>query len=270
MENTAVQSLTLKIAILFFACVVLPGCAAAPFVVGFIPGAPGYLTSAIGNGQTALECALDERSTEQQMVDAIIAGHAQAEFYKHKEIRANQITAHAYFNKLYLVGEYDSQEQLRTIYECVDRVEGKREVVSHLYLVRDIGETSFFDRQAMYADVRAQLMADFEVTSSSVEVEVVQDDIILLGVVNDKDERQRIMAHALAATGVNRVVSYLYHQEECGPEPRVLMAAEPETSTATPVAQRPTKPKRIAAKPAVKKPAAEPNVMLVSNPDRGR
>ena len=264
------HSLKLKAAIVILACALLPGCAAAPFVVGMIPGAPTYLSSAIGNGQTALKCALDERSTEQQMVDAIIAGHAQAEFYKHKDIRANQITAHCYFNKLYLVGEYDSQEQLRTIYECVDKVENKREVISHLYLVRDLGENSFFERQALYAEVRAQLMADFAVVSSTIDVQVVQDDIILLGVVKGVEERQRVMNHALASEGVNRVISYLYHAEECGPEPRILTAAlTQKAAPAKPVKKAVAAPKRIAPKPAIM--VEEPTAaMLVGNPDRGR
>ncbi len=68
----------------------LTGCAAVPFGIGLIPGAPSYFSSIIGNGQSAYETAMDERSTEQQMRDAIIAGHAQAELYKHKEIRPSR------------------------------------------------------------------------------------------------------------------------------------------------------------------------------------
>jgi hyperosmotically inducible protein len=254
--------------IIFF----LPGCAMVPFGIGLIPGAPAYVSSIIGGGQSMYETAVDERTTEQQMLDAIVAGHAQAELYKNKDIRADQINTYCYFGKLYLVGEYDSQAQLRTIYECVDKVEGKRQVISRLYLRDPNGENDFFSDQAMYAELRTQLMADFEVTSTPVEVQIVQGDIILLGVIHDKRERDRIMAHAMSMDGVNRVVSYLYHQENAGPEPQIMtaqLAPAPKPPKEIPPPPK-TKPKKT--RPKVEKrprPGANP-VLAVTNPDRGR
>ena len=69
----------LKFTIIVLVIFLLPGCAAVPFGIGLIPGAPAYFSSIIGNGQSAYEMAVDERTTEQQMLDAIIEGHAQAE-----------------------------------------------------------------------------------------------------------------------------------------------------------------------------------------------
>ncbi|MDC0335658.1 BON domain-containing protein [Pseudodesulfovibrio sp.] len=238
------------IPLIFF---LLPGCAALPIGIGLIPGAPSYFSSVIGNGQSVYETAVDERSTEQQMLDAILAGHAQAEFIKNKAIDPSRITAYAYFGKLYLVGEYESQEQLRKVYECVDKVEGKRAVISRLYLKEEKPENNFFEEHAMALEIKAQLLADYEVTSSPIEVEIVQGDIVLLGVIADKAERDRILAHALSTNGVNRVVSYLYHQENAGPEPRILTAElipPPSAVTPKPASHKPKKrrasqPKKI-------------------------
>lgn len=247
-----------------------------PFGIGLIPGAPAYVSSIIGGGQSMYETAMDERSTEQQMLDAIIAGHAQAELYKNKDIQADQINTYCYFGKLYLVGEYDSQEQLRTIYECVDKVKNKRAVISRLYLREENEDHDFFADQARYAELQAQLMADFEVTSTPIQVDIVQGDIILLGVVQDKDERDRIMAHALSMADTHRVVSYLYHQENAGPEPQIMTAELAPTPVPSPSEEIPpapkTKPQTRKTRPKVKKtaaPAAQP-VLAISNPDRGR
>lgn len=256
-----------KTAIILITLFLLPGCAAVPFGLGLIPGAPAYLSSVIGNGQSAYESVVDERSSKQQMLDAIIAGHAQAELYKHKEIRANQITAYCYFGKLYLVGEYDSQEQLRQIYECMDKVKGKRVIVSRLYIKEEKPELSFLSKQAMYAELRTQLMADFEVTSSPVDVEIVQGDIILLGVISDKEERDRILAHALTTDGVNRVVSYLYHSEKGGPEPRIMTARLNLRSPRKSTLPKTKKPKEI-RKPVVQK--KEHSVLVLQNSNWGR
>jgi len=210
----------------------LPGCAAVPFGLGLIPGAPSYVSSLIGNGQTVYETAVDERTTRQQMLDAIIAGHAQAELYKNKEIRPNQITTHCYFGKVYLVGEYDDQEQLRTIYKCMETVKDKRGIINRLYLKDTEHKTDFLSNQTTMTELKAQLLADFKVTSSPVKVEIVHDDIILLGVISDKTERDRIMAHALNSVQQGRVVSYLYHQENAGPQPRIMSAGLPSLNTA--------------------------------------
>jgi hyperosmotically inducible protein len=252
---------------MLIALFLLPGCAIIPVGIGLIPGAPAYLSSVIGNGQSAYETVVDERSSKQQMLDAIIAGHAQAELLKNKEIKSTQITAYCYFGKLYLVGEYDSQDQLKTIYQCVNKVEGKRAVISRLYLREKTDESHFLEEATMSAEIRTQLMADFEVTSSPVAVEVVQGDIILLGVISDKQERDRIQAHALDVDGVNRVVSYLYHQEVAGPEPHSMVAELTPSAKTTPLKKKSTKPKRPVAQ------SSEPetkHLLVVVNPDRGR
>lgn len=261
-------SAAMLVAVYLLAGVSLAGCAALPIGIGLIPGAPAYLSTVIGNGQTAYETAMDERSSRQQMLDAILAGHAQAELLKCKEIKSTRITAHCYFGKLYLVGEYDSQDQLRAVYECMDRVEGKRAVISRLYLRETGGGNGLMTEAAMSAEIRAQLLADFEVTSSPVTVEVIQGDIVLLGVISDKDERARIMAHALDVEGVNRVVAYLHHQEIAGPTPRAMTASRAETILERTPSPDPRPTKRKPVKP-VRKEEKQP-VLVVSNPDRGR
>lgn len=258
-----------KLAIICLTVSLLTGCSMIPIGIGLIPGAPSYVSSLIGSGQTAYETAVDERTTEQQMLDAIIAGHAQAELYKNKDIRAGQITTHCYFGRLYLVGEYDSQKQLRTIYECMDKVQNKRSVISHLYLKNETEDHDVLAEKAKYAELQAQLLADFEVTSSPIEVEIVQGDIILLGVIKEKEERDRVMAHALSINGVNRVISYLYHQELGGPEPQVMTAQLP-ARTITDAPPKTQKKKRQARPKVAVKPQPRGHILVVTNPDRGR
>lgn len=243
-----------KIAFAIIFLLALPGCTAIPFGLGLIPGAPMYVTSLLDNSPMAYEAAMDERSTKQQMQDSILAGHAQAELYKHKEIRPLQITAYSYFGTLYLVGEYDSQDQLRAIYEAMDNVKGKKGIVSRLYIKEEQSGADYIKAQAMWAQLEAQLMADFDVTSSPLEIEVVQGNIILLGVISDKAERDRIVAHAKSVAEDGLVVSYLYHREIAGPAPNAMVAAAPAIEPiAVPAPTKTVKkasPKKITAKKA--------------------
>lgn len=247
----------------------LPGCATVPFTIGLIPGAPAYVSSVLDNGPLAYETAVDERSTRQQMLDAVIAGHAQAELYKHDEVRTLQIATYCYFGKLYLVGEYDSQEQLRAIYESVANVEDKRAIISRLYLKEEQSDAEYLEEKALWAKLEAQLLADYEVTSSPIEVEIVQGNIIILGVISDKVERDRIMTHAQSLVGSGMVISYLYHQEISGPLPKVMTAELPpitpvaisETPTPKPKKKNTSKPKKIIPKEVKKTPEREQSVV---------
>jgi len=232
---------------------ILPGCTALPLGLGLIPGAPAYISSVLDNGPLAYETAVDERSTRQQMYDAVIAGHAQAELYKHKGISPLQITTYCYFGKLYLVGEYDSQEQLKSIYECADQVDGKRAIISRLYLKQKQSKTEYLEEKGTWAKLEAQLLADYEVTSSPLEVEVIQGNIILLGVISDKKERDRIMGHAKAITDKGIVVSYLYHQEISGPKGRPILAELPKP-----------KPVKLSALPKPKKKISKKKTKRIS------
>jgi hyperosmotically inducible protein len=100
-----------------------------------------------------------------------------------------------------------------------------------------------------------------------VAVEVVQGDIILLGVISCEEERARIMAHALDVDGVNRVVAYLYHQEIAGPTPRV-MTADRAATVLERTPSRTSSGKKATVRPIRK--TAEPPMVVVVNPDRGR
>lgn len=255
----------IKIAFVLVAIIFLPGCSLLPITIGFIPSAPAFVASVLNNGHTVYESAVDERSTQQQLLDSIIAGHAQAEFYKHSDITPHQISAYCYFNKLYLVGEYTDQEQLRKIYECVNRVDGKKAVISRLYQKKDNPGKTSLEAKAMYTDIESQLVTDFEITSSPIEIKIIQGDIILLGVISDKAERDKIMAHALNTDGVKRVVSYLYHSENAGPEPRVMTA-----ELAPPPARKPLLPKKHTRKKKVEKAPPVTQKLSVTNSDRGR
>lgn len=278
-ENKGCGDMTmniLKATYILLIFLLLPGCSAVSFTVGLIPGAPGAVASAVGNGHTVYGASVDERSLRQQIVDSVIAGHAQAELYKHKKIRPLQISAYCYFGKLYLVGEYDSQEQLELIYECVNKVENKRAVISRLYQKRakgekipedEVDEPSYAEEAAMQVELQAQLTADFEVTSSPIVVEIVHGDVVLLGAISDQDERNRIVAHALDTAGVDRVVSYLYHSEISGPEPRI-MTAELMPKNIEPEPLKPLAKKKKIVRPK-RTPLSAP-VVAITNPDSGR
>lgn len=98
LRSTVTQARVLPIPLLLG---LLQGCSAVSFGLGLIPDAPECATSALDNGSTAYGTAMNEHTTRQQMLNSVVAGHAQAELYKNKELRHKRITAHCYFGKFH-------------------------------------------------------------------------------------------------------------------------------------------------------------------------
>jgi hyperosmotically inducible protein len=69
--------------------------------------------------------------------------------------------------------------------------------------------------------------------------------------------------------GVNRVVSYLYHQENAGPEPHI-MSAKLETAPAPKLPKKKRRTPVPTAKASPKPTEPDHTLLTVANPDRGR
>ncbi|WP_187170600.1 BON domain-containing protein [Salidesulfovibrio onnuriiensis] len=244
-------------ALLLAAALATGGCSALPVMIGFIPGAPTYFSSMFDGTTCAYETAVDERSTNQQMKDALLEGHIKAEFIKNKKVDPVGVTPYCYYGKVYLVGEYDGEEELREVMKIMDAIPDKKRVIRRLYLSEASEDGSTTRNYLLSSQIRARLMADMDVTSTPVRVEVVQRDVILLGVINDAEERRKIIAQAQQVEGVHKVISFLKHPE----------AARAPQAVKTELASK-TKKKPAAAQ---KKSAQPPMTLAESNrTDRGR
>ena len=277
-----------RLAILII-CAVLPqliGCSALPTMVGLIPGAPLYLSSLMDGSQSAYETAIDTRDSKQQVRDSLIAGHVKAEFLKAEGVNPMEVTAYCYYGKIYVVGEYDGAEHLEKILACVDKVGGHKKIIKRLYLKSTVPSDKFLENQTISANIKSRLLTDLSVHSSLVDVEVIQREVILLGVINDENERLRIEAHAASVDGVRKVVSFLEHPEaELLVKPDTMLADQDDSvldqapdqgavaSASAPAATAPaptmtasTQPPPPSAKPS----EAERPVVVKDNPTKAK
>jgi len=61
--------------------------------------------------------------------------------------------------------------------------------------------------------LKSKLVADMDVWSTNIDVKVVQCHVVLLGIVESKEEITRAVAHARSVAGVRDVTSYLTSTE---------------------------------------------------------
>lgn len=247
----------MRIIVLILAMNFLGGCSALPVMIGFIPGAPSYLSNMFDGTTCAYETAVDERTTDQQMKDCLLEGHIKAEFLKNKKIDPLGVTPHCYFGKVYLVGEYDGEDELTEIMKVMETIPDKKRVIRRMYLSTASEKGSTARNYLLSARIETSLLADMDVTSTPVRVEVIQRDVILLGVITRAKERRRIIKHAKSVDGVRNVISFLNHPEAFAPEAGKTRMAAASVETTETIAAR-----RVSAEPVA--------LARTNRPDRGR
>ncbi len=236
---------------------VFGGCSAVPVMIGFIPGAPSYFSSMFDGAACTYETAVDERSTNQQMKDCLLEGHIKAEFIKNRKIDPVGITPYCYYGKVYLVGEYDNEAELREVMKIMKTIPDKKRVIRRLYLSEASEDGSTARNYLISSKIKANLMADLDVSSTPLRVEVIQRDVILLGVINDGQERRKIIAHVQKVDGVRKVISFLKHPEAA----RAPLAVKTELASAK---------RSKSVRTAPKKKTTPVTLVESHRPDRGR
>lgn len=158
---------------------------------------------------TAYRTAMDQRSYEQQKQDALIEVAIKKNFVADDDVKALDIGVYSYLGKVYLVGEYESQVQVDRATIIARAEEGVSDVVTYLLPKKDDPECGWSDNLALETKVKTSLIGDEDISATNIEVESVQCNVVLLGLVGYKQIIGKAVAHAKAVEGVRSVRSYL-------------------------------------------------------------
>ncbi len=98
------------------------------------------------------------------------------------------------------------------------QVEGVKEVINEIEIDDETTLTDRFRDTQIGIEMRNKLRFDKDVRSLNYSVEVVNQQIYLIGVAQDQAELDRVMAHARDVRYVRRVVNYVRIKEPPAPE----------------------------------------------------
>ncbi len=157
--------------------------------------------------------AADEREPETIVSDAKITAMIQKKFVEDPDIKVLDISVYCYKGNVYLVGEYDQAQQKERAVKIAETTEGVKSVKTHLLPKRKDAICGAVENLAIRTKLDAKLVADMEVWSTNIDVKVVQCNVVLLGIVESKEEITRAVAHARSVEGVRDVTSYLTSTE---------------------------------------------------------
>jgi osmotically-inducible protein OsmY len=120
------------------------------------------------------------------------------------------LTAYVFMDHGYVVGHVRSSEQAEAVYKAAQKVEGLRSLNAFLPVRRvqdTVGKVS--SDAELKAQVESALARTPGLVDSRVYVEVLDDRVVLLGVVSGSQEKDRAERAAAATVGVKRTINWL-------------------------------------------------------------
>jgi hyperosmotically inducible periplasmic protein len=169
-------------------------------------GAVAAISAACASSPNALSSADGARQVYQ---DKKITGLIYKKLIDDRLTRALSITPRCYDGRVYLIGEYESEDEKNHAVAIAREVEG---VVSlETYLVPRAGRTDADEQDdvRLSAEVKKNLVASGAVSTARLDVVSVQKHIVLVGIVKNEKEIARATEIAQGVEGVQSVISYL-------------------------------------------------------------
>ena len=158
---------------------------------------------------TIYKAAVDERDVGSFVDDGRIESSVRARIINDSVVKLRDMSVNSYLGTVYLVGEFDSdQEKMRAV-RLAREVDGVRRVTVIPFQKRANPTCGASDDLALYARIKERLVEDTVVWSTQVDVKVVQCNVVILGLVKSQRDADRIVAHANAVDGVYTVQNFI-------------------------------------------------------------
>jgi len=151
------------------------------------------------------ESARDERSVADQAVDKKISLTIKANLADHDAKLALKVHVYCFLRQVYLVGALDNAAYRAFAVMTAEAVENVSGVTPYFV---DESDTTVDDAE-IAVKVRAALIAEKKLSSTQVETEVMNGEVVLLGMVRTQADARLAIQTALSITGVTKVKSFL-------------------------------------------------------------
>jgi osmotically-inducible protein OsmY len=120
------------------------------------------------------------------------------------------LTAYVFMDHGYVVGHVRSPEEAEAVFQVAKKVEGLRSINAFLPVERTVETVGkVMPDSTLKAQVQGALARMPGVVESRVQVEVLDNRAILLGVVSGEEEKTRAEQAAAATIGVKRTINWL-------------------------------------------------------------
>ena len=152
--------------------------------------------------------ATDERQTSRMMDDSTITTRINSAMVKDDVVKAHQIDVDTVGGHVTLTGVVKTRQESQRAVQIADREAGVKSVRNNLQIGEKTWGESFNDKW-LGSKIKSKLVAEPEIRSLNIDVDVHKGIVTLTGVVGDSYQKKRAMAIARATDGTRRVVDNL-------------------------------------------------------------
>ncbi len=167
------------------------------------------LTSYAVSGCAVYDVIVEERNVSTYSKDKKISYLIEEKFLDDKDITFLDFDAYCYEGHAYVIGEYERHEQADKAAQIARKTPGVHTVTTYFLPKSPNDNCGTTDNMEISAALRQKLIADNEIWSTNIDVEMVQCHVVLLGLVGSKQAKDKAIAYARAIPGVRGVKSFI-------------------------------------------------------------
>ncbi|MBU1229967.1 MAG: BON domain-containing protein [Proteobacteria bacterium] len=158
---------------------------------------------------TIYKASVDERDLSTFVDDGRIESSVRARIINDSVVKLRDMSVNSYLGTVYLVGEFESDQQKMRAVKLAREVDGVRRVTVVPFQKADDPACGTAEDLSLYAKIKTRLVEDKDIWSTQVDVKVVQCNAVILGLVKSQRDAERIVAHSNAVAGVRTVQNYI-------------------------------------------------------------
>jgi hyperosmotically inducible protein len=165
--------------------------------------------SSLSGCGTIYRASVDERDVGTFVDDGRIESSVRARIISDSVVKLRDLSVNSYLGTVFLVGEFDADQQKMRAVRLAREVDGVRRVTIVPFQKREDPTCGTTDDLALYAKAKARLVEDTDIWSTQVDIKMVQCNAVVLGLVKSQRDADQIIAHVNAVEGIRTVQNYI-------------------------------------------------------------
>lgn len=167
---------------------------------------PGLI---VGAGASGAVAASEERGLGGSLTDSRIKAMINFNLLEEDRILFKGISTAVYEGRVLLTGIARSLEKRDAAVRVAWRTSGVKEVINEIVVDPSGSSGSFLNDTWIATRLRTKIMFDRDIESINYSVDTLRGTVYLLGVAQDEQEREKVLAHARNLASVRRVVDHV-------------------------------------------------------------
>ena len=169
----------------------------------------GCVGVAVGAGATAGVAAYQERGIEAAAIDLNLEAQIIKLWLQQDDMLTLKLGVEAYEGRILLTGVVEDPQMQADAVRLAWKVIGVKEVINEIQVTSDSGVIDLARDSWITTQLKSKLTLDNKVLAINYAIETVNGIVYLIGIAQNQDELDRVIAHSRTISYVRRVISHV-------------------------------------------------------------